>query len=192
MPKNKTGGKKSRKKSSKHEYDELDEKNICKPDEFQEYGMITKIQGNSRMLVDCLSKINIDGKEERIIKNRMATIRGKLKKRAWMDVGDIVIVSLRDFKDERGDIIHKYSSQQSNYLRKIKEIPNDFGRKDDNKQEKLTRISENDAFDFEDNSDDDNQNYVNVGKQKLMDFPSSESSDESENEDNQQININNI
>jgi translation initiation factor 1A len=31
-----------------------------------------------------------------------------MRKKVWVNVGDIVLVSLRDFQDERGDIILKY------------------------------------------------------------------------------------
>jgi translation initiation factor 1A len=186
MPKNKTGGKKSRKKSSKHEND-FDEKLIITPDNEQEYGMITKILGNSRMLVDCLTTKIIDNKEEKMIINRMCTIRGKLKKRAWMNIGDIVIVALREeLSGEKGDIIHKFSNEHSQYLKKNNKIPFDLSKQQSmfNKTEGRKLDTDENEFDFYENSEDENNNITkrNVGIQRDMDFPPADSS--SDEEDN--------
>ena len=196
MPKNKTGGKKSKRKSSKHENDlDIDEKNIIKPDEFQEYGMITKTLGSCRMLVDCSSTVkNEDGIQD-IIKNRICTIRGKLKKRSFMNVGDIVIVALREFNDkDKGDIIHKFSVNQANFLKKKKMIPFDFN-KTTSKYENNSQVilEENDEFDFDENSDnEDGLVKNNVGKQRIMDFPSSESESDSDELEEVDYNIDDI
>ena len=187
MPKNKTGGKKSRKKSSKHE---VDEKLVIKPNGEQEYGMITKILGNSRLLVDCLTTKIINKNEEKIVINKMCTIRGKLKKRAWMSIGDIVIVALRDeLSGDRGDIIHKFSNEHSQYLKKSNVIPFDLSKHNTsfNLNENGNIVSEDDEFDFYDGSGDDdnihNKKRVNVGIQRNMDFPSSDSSADDEFDD---------
>lgn len=188
MPKNKTGGKKSRKKSSKHE---IDDKLVIKPDDGQEYGMITKVLGNSRMLVDCLTTKIIDKKEEKIIVNKMCTIRGKLKRRAWMNNGDIVIVALRDeLSGDRGDIIHKFSNEHSQYLKKSNTIPFDLSKQNTsfNLNENGNIIMDDGEFDFYDNSEDENENEYNksrvkVGTQRNMNFPPSDSSSDEEDID---------
>ena len=38
----------------------------------------------------------------------MATIRGKLRNRVWINAGDIVLLSLREFGDDKADLIHKF------------------------------------------------------------------------------------
>lgn len=38
-------------------------------------------------------------------------------------VGDIVLVSLRDFQDEKGDIILKYNSDEAKNLKQYGELP---------------------------------------------------------------------
>lgn len=188
MPRNKTGGKKSKKKSSKHENEfDLDEKFILKPDEFQEYGMITKNLGSCRMLVDCASIVKNEEGVQNVIRNRMCTIRGKLKKRSFMNTGDVVIVALRDFNDnDKGDIIHKFSSQQANYLKKKDIIPFDFNKQyNSSNLESNQIVNENiDEFDFEEENDnEDNMLKNKVGKQRIMEFPSSESESEVSDED---------
>jgi translation initiation factor 1A len=52
--------------------------------------------GNGRC--DCMC---IDGVK------RLCHIRGKMRKRVWIATGDIVLISLRDFQDEKADIITK-------------------------------------------------------------------------------------
>ncbi|MBD3188871.1 translation initiation factor eIF-1A [Candidatus Bathyarchaeota archaeon] len=68
-------------------------------------GIVIKILGNERMRVRCA-----DGKE------RLGRIRGKLKKRMWVRLGDLVLVSPWDFQDDRCDIIHRYRQTESAWL----------------------------------------------------------------------------
>ena len=71
-------------------------------------GIAKKMLGNDRFLVSCQ-----DGKE------RLCRIRGKMKRRMWIRVGDIVLVSPWDFQsDKRGDIIWRYKRNQAEWLRK--------------------------------------------------------------------------
>jgi translation initiation factor 1A len=71
-------------------------------------GVASKVLGAERFLVTCQ-----DGKE------RLCRIRGKMKRRAWVREGDIVLVSPWDFQsDERGDIFWRYRKNQTEWLRK--------------------------------------------------------------------------
>ena len=54
--------------------------------------------GNGRLEALCF-----DGEK------RLAHIRGKLRKKVWINQGDIILLSLRDYQDEKGDVILKYS-----------------------------------------------------------------------------------
>ncbi|MEM2169407.1 MAG: translation initiation factor eIF-1A [Candidatus Bathyarchaeia archaeon] len=72
-------------------------------------GIVTKMLGYDRVLVRCQ-----DGYE------RICRIRGKLKRKLWIRVGDVVLVSPWDFQREsRGDIIWRYTKGQAEHLRKI-------------------------------------------------------------------------
>jgi len=82
--------------------------------EGQEYALVTEILGNCRLRVTCT-----DGKK------RIGHIRGKMKKRVWITRGDYVLVSLRDFQDEKADIIMKYKQDEVEKLKKYNEIPSD-------------------------------------------------------------------
>lgn len=97
-------------------------------EEDQMYGRVEKMLGSSRLTVFCSDK-----------SQRLGTIRGSMRKRTWINVGDIVLVSLRRFDeaDEEGgaredpvgqstlckvDVIHKYSEGNARYLRRMGEL----------------------------------------------------------------------
>jgi len=109
MPKNTKGGNKAKKGKNQQETKELI---IREKNDFQQYAKITKMLGNCRVEVKCLGDN----------KTRLAHIRGKLRKRAWMSVGDIILVSLRDFQDDKCDVIHKYTPEESHRLAKLGEL----------------------------------------------------------------------
>ena len=70
-------------------------------------GIVTKMLGYDRVMVKCQ-----DGHE------RLCRIRGKMKRRAWIRLGDIVLVSPWDFQsDKRGDVIWRYKRNQAEWLR---------------------------------------------------------------------------
>ena len=77
----------------------------------QAYGRIVKLLGNGRANVECYiwEKNKETNKMEMNLRTCVGKIRGKLMKRMWMGNDDIVLVGLRDFQDDRVDIIHKYS-----------------------------------------------------------------------------------
>ena len=43
--------------------------------------------------------------------------------RVWVNVGDIVLVSLRDFQDAKADVIHKYTADEARSLVAYGELP---------------------------------------------------------------------
>ena len=69
--------------------------------------IVERMLGGRRVTVQCL-----DGIE------RMARIPGRLKRKQWINVGDVVIVVPWDFQDEKADLIHKYKRPQVEWLRK--------------------------------------------------------------------------
>lgn len=77
-----------------------------------EYAQVTRMLGNGR----CESKC-FDGT------TRLCHIRGKLRKKVWVNAQDIVLVGLRDYQDDKADIILKYSPDEARNLIKYGEIP---------------------------------------------------------------------
>lgn len=109
MPRgNQKGGKKH--KRGKKEYNES--KTLRLKEDGQEYAQITACKGNCRFTVMCF-----DGKE------RMAIMCGAMRKREFVNMKDIVLVSLRDFQDDKCDIIQKYDDTQIHQLKSDKHIP---------------------------------------------------------------------
>jgi len=70
-------------------------------------GVAVKLLGYDRVLVKCQ-----DGHE------RVCRIRGKMKRRVWIRIRDVVLVSPWDFQsDTRGDLIWRYTKAQAEILR---------------------------------------------------------------------------
>merc|ERR1719420_2727141 len=110
MPKNKGKGGKNRRRG-KNENEPVKRELIFKEDG-QEYGQVLRMLGNGRLEAMCF-----DGTK------RLCHIRGKMRKKVWVCQGDIVLVSLRDFQDEKGDIIVKYTSDEARNLKTYNELP---------------------------------------------------------------------
>ena len=77
-----------------------------------EYAQVLKMLGNGRLEAWCF-----DGSK------RLAHIRGKLRKKVWINQGDIILLSLRDYQDEKGDVILKYSADEARSLKAYGELP---------------------------------------------------------------------
>jgi len=109
MVRNKGKGGKNFKKAKN--YETVDKRQIIYKTEGQEYALITKMLGNGRCECKCY-----DGR------TRLGHIRGKMHKRVWISIGDTVLVSLREYQDEKADIIHKYTSEETKTLISYNEI----------------------------------------------------------------------
>lgn len=104
MPK----GQKRQKNSSKRgKAGEATAKPLNLADDEQTYGITTKALGDRKFNVACQ-----DGKE------RICKVRGKMKNREWVRDGDVVLVSLRDFDDDTGDIIAVYGADEVRRLKR--------------------------------------------------------------------------
>jgi translation initiation factor 1A len=154
---NNKGGKKY--KRSKN-FGGNDNQQLLLPDGDQQiYAKVLKKLGDCRFEIKCFDGLN-----------RIGKVRGKLRKKVWIDVGDYVLVSTRNLKNEftadsglktesnKADIFHKYTIDEVRILKK--EPAYNFNEpKEINDGPKLTELvidvdSEGDsddcAFDFED------------------------------------------
>jgi len=102
---------------------------------------VTKMLGNGRLEALCF-----DGE------TRLCHIRGKLRKKVWINTGDIILVGLRDFQDNKADVIMKYNVEEARSLKAYGELPD------------TAKINETDGFgegedgvefDFDDDAIDD-------------------------------------
>eukprot|EP00736_Rhodelphis_marinus_P006426 Rmarinus@m.7093 len=143
MGKNKgKGGKNRRRGKNESEYEKRE---LVLKEEGQEYAQVLRMLGNGRLEALCFDGIK-----------RLCHIRGKLRKKVWVNQGDIVLVGLRDYQDAKADVIQKYNADEARQLKnrgelpenaKINEGPTELGEDDDEcafefdyKQEPLAEI----------------------------------------------------
>eukprot|EP00744_Colponema_vietnamica_P001278 GILI01002136.1.p1 GENE.GILI01002136.1~~GILI01002136.1.p1 ORF type:complete len:147 (-),score=49.21 GILI01002136.1:233-673(-) len=126
MPKNKGKGGKNRRRG-KNESDG-DKRELIFKEDGQEYGQVLRMLGNGRVELYCFDN-----------QKRLGHIRGKLRKKVWINSGDIVLVGLRDYQDDKADIIMKYTADEARNLKAFGELP------------EATKINENDADEGDDN-----------------------------------------
>ena len=112
------GGKNRRR--GKNENDD-DKRELVFREDGQEYAQVTKMLGNGRLEAMCF-----DGEK------RLAHIRGKMRKKVcgvalagpidnysicpnqvWINQGDIILLSLREFQDGKADVIVKYTADEA-------------------------------------------------------------------------------
>ena len=78
------------------------------PREGEVLGQVIEMLGSGRMRVDCE-----DGKI------RMCRVPGRIKKRVWVKLGDIVVVKPWSVQsDEKGDIVWRYTRTQVGWLKR--------------------------------------------------------------------------
>jgi translation initiation factor 1A len=46
-----------------------------------------------------------------------------MRKKVWINQGDIILLSLRDFQDNKGDVILKYTADEARTLKSYGELP---------------------------------------------------------------------
>ena len=77
--------------------------------ENQEYARVLKMQGNGRVAARF-----VDGSE------RTCLIRGSMRKREWIHVGDLVLACQREgLSGDTCDVVYKYQSEEVDYLRRV-------------------------------------------------------------------------
>jgi translation initiation factor 1A len=76
---------------------------------------------------------------------RLCHIRGKMRKKVWINAGDIVLIGLRDYQDEKADIILKYNPDEARALKSQGEIPDTTKINEEEGEE-----GEEVTFDFDD------------------------------------------
>ena len=56
-------------------------------------------------------------------KSRMARIPGRMKRRMWIRVGDLLIVKPWSFQDDKADVVYRYTKTQSLNLSRKRKLP---------------------------------------------------------------------
>tara|TARA_B000000475_G_scaffold270773_1_gene267106 strand:- start:1006 stop:1539 length:534 start_codon:yes stop_codon:yes gene_type:complete len=166
MPKNVKGGSKHKKMKNNSNSDEITQSDlILKSGKEQDYGKVEKILGNGRFYLLCNDKVE-----------RLGIIRGKMRKRNWVNMGSIVLYSTRDYEKDKVDIIHVYSNTVLKMLENRMNLNFNISNEDEDDnifttndlytEEIMEPIPEkqkvtNEYFNFSDSSDDESEEENN-------------------------------
>lgn len=188
MPKNKGKGGKNRRRGKNE--NEQAKRELDLKEEGQEYAQVTKILGNGRVKAYCF-----DGKE------RLANIRGKMRKKIWINTNDIVLIGLRDFQDGKADVIQKYNPDEARRLKAQGHIPDNINIEDggtkDGDDAMIAFANENDDdADLIENEEElvpeQPNRYVDLSDLSSSESESEEESDEDDFENNYKFDPNNF
>ena len=112
MPKKKKGGCHRTRKQIKHGTDGRGEaRELIFVEDGQTYAMVESVLGQGRFTLRCM-----DGVE------RLGILRGKMHKRNWVRQGNVVVASLRDYEDNKADIVHVYLHEEVRQLLAYNEL----------------------------------------------------------------------
>ena len=112
--------------------------------------------GNGRLEAMCF-----DGEK------RLAHIRGKLRKKVWINQGDIILLSLRDYQDEKGDVILKYTADEARSLKAYGELPENAKI---NETDTYARGDDDDQCNFEFDEDRESEDEDGPGAGQAKDI----------------------
>lgn len=81
---------------------------LIAPDDSQQYAVTKVMLGNGRLKAYCENGIEV-----------VARIRGSMRKyknKVIIAPGDLIILAMRDYEDDKADVVHKYSHEEVNEL----------------------------------------------------------------------------
>lgn len=137
MPKNKGKGGKNRRRGKGD--GDLTKRELVFKEDGMEYAQITKVLGSGYFDASCF-----DGKK------RMCHVRGSMRKKVWINLGDIVLLSLREYEDAKADIVLKYTADEAKSLKAYGELPE---KTKVNEVDLMNEDEEECEFEFEDIDD---------------------------------------
>ena len=87
---------------------------IRRPQQGEVLSVVTQMLGSDKLRVQ-----SDDGRE------RIARIPGKMRKRVWIRIGDLILVKPWEFMpNERADVIWRYTPTQANWMQRNKMLKN--------------------------------------------------------------------
>jgi translation initiation factor 1A len=172
MPKNTGIGGNKRKKGKKLQNEERE---LQFKSEMQEYGQVIKLYGDSRLEIQCTDMVK-----------RIGHIRGKMRKKVWIASGDVVLVALREYENDKCDVILKYTEDEVRKLKKCGEIPDSIKLPESVDANKEGEGDYGDVVfggDDDDKSGDEGNNFSNK-KKNTKEMPPSDDSDDDDDKPN--------
>lgn len=153
MPNN-IGGKGFKKGKKKgNNFREEKELILKDPKESENYGLVKGAKGNGRFDIE-----TPDGNV------KMGVLAGKHRKRMWINAGDIVLVGIWDFQEDKCSILHKYSEDHVQKLVDKREILPNF------QKDKFSQFADDElevdyfSTDLPDEKEDDEEDSKNEEK----------------------------
>ncbi len=151
MPKNTQGGKKY--KQQKHKQNEQEQRSLEKPTDGQEYAIVTKLLGNSRVSARFYDTRDPNDKRMNEI---ICFLRPRLKKkRQFAKIGSIMIISLRDFEKDKGDVLYIYNQDEMNRIKRKRLIHENLVPKD---------LEDDESFNFQEEKEAETDEEEEEGK----------------------------
>lgn len=175
MPKNKGKGGKNRRRG-KNENDDIKRELILR-EEGQSYAQVTRILGNGHLEAFCFD--NSGGKK------RLCHIRGKLRKKQWINQGDVILVGLRDYQDDKADVIMKYHADEARELKRMREIPDNINitETSTSTNEGLEDVVFDERYNEEESSDEEQGLPQKTAARRDLNESSASSDEEEEDDD---------
>lgn len=153
MPKNTQGGKRYKKQKNKN--NEEEQRALEVPTQGQDFATVTKLLGNSRVMGRFYDIRDPNNKRMNEI---IFFLRPRLKKkRQFAKIGSVMIISLRDFEKDKGDVLYIYNQDEMNRLKRKRLIHENLIPKE---------LEEDESFKFQEEkeSDTDEEEEVVVEK----------------------------
>ena len=107
----------------------------------EEYAKVVSLLGDRKITV------KLDNGTE-----LLGCIPGKMKRKCWIKVDDVVIVGIREYQEAKVDILHKYNDDEVKKLIQYGEIPEIFGKSASSMDDNIP----DDGIDFQENVEEIN------------------------------------
>ena len=155
------------------------ERELTIKEEGEEYAQVIRLIGDSRLEVQCSDGVK-----------RGAHIRGTLRKKVFINIGDIILVAIREFEQEKCDVILKYKDDEIRKLKKAGEIPENFKSNEETTETNKVVNEDDDIFVFtkkeKDALDDEDDDEEDGGKHKKHNDEDDDEDEDEEGEDDEE------
>ena len=95
----------------------------------QVYVRVLKMLGDGRLEGKCSDN-----------QTRICHIRGKMRKRVWINAGDLILADVRSYQQDKADVVYKYLADEDRTLASYGELTHGTAKEDnENDKEKVDR-----------------------------------------------------
>ena len=143
MPKPKGGKKKKRGKKNTVTV----KRDLEFRDETQAYGRVVKMMGDGRIQAKCS-----DGEV------RTCHIRGKMRKRIWINPDDLILVDIRSYQEDKADVVYKYTLDEDRTLQSYGELTGGTAKEEQDEDDGGVFMKPDSEIDYSDDNNNNNNN----------------------------------